>query len=240
MSSLQRHSVDIGGQPLKFQLRRSEKRRTLEISVGPNSDVLVTAPASASDDRVWAAIRRRAGWIRRQQRAYEALPTPPPPRQWVAGETHLYLGRQYRLRLRKGSKPEVRLTGPFFEVSLPRPWDRSAVRRAMERWYRLRTVALLNDRVIRARTSTSWLRAIPEPRVTVRAMRLRWGSATRSGGVYFSTELVKLPLGCIDYVVMHELAHLQIPHHGPKFCRLMSRCMPDWEKWKKRLEAHVV
>ena len=240
MSSLQRQTVDIGGQVVTFDLRRSERRRTLEISVGPNGGILVTAPASTSDDRVWAAVRRRAPWIRRQQRAYEALPTPLPPRQWVAGETHLYLGRQYRLKLRKAPKAEVRLTGRFFEASLPRPSDRFAVQRAMDRWYRKHAVAVLTDRVARARASTSWLRAVPLPRVTVRKMRLRWGSATARGGVYFSAELIKLPLGCIDYVVVHELAHLLIPHHGPKFWRLVSRCMPDWERWKARLETRVV
>lgn len=240
MSNLLHRTTDIGGHPLKFQLRRSEKRRTLEISVGPNGDVLVTAPTSAPDERVLAAIRRRVLWIRRQQRAYEALPSPLPPRQWVAGETHLYLGRQYRLKLRKGQKSDVRLSGTFFEVSLPCPVDHAAVQRAMESWYRKHAIALLVDRVLRARESASWLRAVPLPRVSVRAMRFRWGSATRQGGVYFSTELVKLPLGCIDYVVMHELTHLQIPHHGPKFWRLMSRCMPDWERWKRWLETQAI
>lgn len=240
MKSLQRQTVDIGGQPVTFDLRRSGKRRTLEISVGPNGGILVIAPISAANDRVWAAVRRRAPWIRRQLRAYEALPSPPPPRQWVAGETHLYLGRQYRLKLRKGSKSEVRLAGPFFEVSTPRPSDRFAVQRAMDRWYRKHAVAVLTDRVARIRASTSWLRAVPPPKVTVRKMHLRWGSATVRGGVYFSAELIKLPLGCIDYVVTHELAHLLIPNHGPQFWRLVSRCMPDWERWKSRLEMRVV
>jgi predicted metal-dependent hydrolase len=240
VSGLQDQTVNVGGQLLRFNLRRSQKRRTLEISVGPTGDILVTAPASASDERVWAALRRRAPWIRRQKRACEELPVPLPPRQWVAGESHLYLGRQYRLKLRQGPRSEVRLQGRFLEVSVPRPSDPSAVRRAIDRWYRRHAVALLTDRVTRVRQSTSWLRVGAEPRVKVRAMRLRWGSATQVGNLYFSTELIKLPLGCIDYVVVHELAHLQIPHHGPKFWRLMSRCMPDWQRWKKKLEGCAI
>lgn len=232
--------MEVGGQSLQFRLRRSPKRRTLEISIGPRGDIVVTAPVSASDERVWEAVRRRAPWIRRQKRAAESLPIPLPPRRWIAGETHLYLGRQYRLKLRKGARPAVRLSGPYFEVSVPQPSDTTAVQRAMSRWYRQHAVAILNERVIRARKSTSWLRVGREPRVMVRAMRLRWGSTTRAGGVYFNSELIKLPLGCIDYVVTHELAHLQIPHHGPKFGRLMSRCMPDWKRWKKRLETTTV
>lgn len=239
MSGVHR-TVEVGGQVLRFNLRRSAKRRTVEISVGPRGDIVVTAPVTASNDRVWAAVTRRAPWIRRQRRAYEELPAPLPPRQWTAGETHLYLGRQYRLKLRKGPEPTVRLTGQFFEVSLPDPSDASAVQRAMGRWYRRRAAALLADRVNLAWRSSSWLRAGPEPKVAVRAMRLRWGSATKAGRVYFNSELVKLPLGCVDYVVAHELAHLQVPHHGARFWRLMSRCMPDWKKWKQRLETRAV
>ncbi len=233
-------TVEVGGQALRFILRRSPKRRTVEISVGPKGDIVVTAPATASDDRVWAAVRRRAAWIQRQRREYEDLPAPLPARQWIAGETHLYLGRQYRLKLHKGPKSSVRLIGQFFEVSLPDPADTSAVQQAMDRWYRHRAAVVFADRVNLARRSSSWLRVGPQPRVAIRAMRLRWGSATRAGRVYFNRELVKLPLGCVDYVVAHELAHLQIPYHGAKFWRLMSRCMPDWEKWKRRLEARAV
>lgn len=239
MSALHR-TVEVGGQVLSFKFRRSAKRRTVEISVGPGGDIVVTAPASASDERVWAVVRRRVAWIHRQRKAYEALPAAPQPRRWIAGETHLYLGRQYRLKLHKGPTPSVRLYGQFFEVSLPDPADASAVQRAMGRWYRRRAAALLVDRVKLARRSTSWLRAGPEPKVAVRAMRLRWGSTTKAGRVYFNSDLVKLPLGCVDYVVAHELAHLQVPHHGAKFWRLMSRCMPDWEKWKQRLETRAV
>lgn len=220
---------------MEYQLRRSARRRTLEISVGPDRQVTVTAPATATAERIELSVRRRAGWIRRQQRAYEDLPPAPAPRQWVAGETHRYLGRQYRLRIAPGARPSVRLSGSFFIVSVSKPDDRQQVRRALECWYRKHAADLLTNRVTTALKSTTWLRNMDHPRVLVRQMRLRWGSVTSNGRIYFNVDLVKLPFGCVDYVVMHELAHLKVPNHGPKFWRLLSRCMPDWERWKSRL-----
>ncbi len=235
MSDVRPHSIDVGGRRLEYQLRRSLRRRTLEISVAPDRQVTVTAPATTSAERIELAIRRRASWIVRQQRKYEDLPPPPTPRQWVAGETHRYLGRQYRLKIVRGVRHSVRLCGAFFLISVPKPDDRHQVQRALEGWYRKHAVSLLTNRVSIARTSTTWLRMLEQPRVLVREMRLRWGSVTSNGRIYFNVDLVKLPLGCIDYVVTHELAHLKVPNHGPAFWRLLSRCMPDWERWKGRL-----
>jgi predicted metal-dependent hydrolase len=233
MRSEEPRTIDARGRPLVFHLRRSG-RRTLGISVEPDRRVLVTAPADATEERITTALRRRAGWIRHQQRVFEALPPPPSPRQWVAGETHRYLGRQYRLKLVKASIHSVRLAGGYFAVALADTSDRVCIQRLMDRWYRQHAETLLEDRVARIISSTTWLEMEPPP-ITVRVMRKRWGSTTRSGRIYFNLDVVKLPLGCIDYVAVHELAHLRIPHHGPAFWRMLDRCMPDWRAWRERL-----
>src|SRR5258708_26255525 len=127
MSVAHPHAIDVGGRRLEYLLRRSDRRRTLEISVAPDRQVTVTAPATATTERIELSVRRRAGWIRRQQRAYEDLPPPPSPKQWISGETHRYLGRQYRLTVVQGRRANVRLSGSFFVVMVPHPADRAAV-----------------------------------------------------------------------------------------------------------------
>lgn len=240
MSGAEQHTIDIKGQLLEYIVRRSTRRQTMAISVDPDQKVTVTVPHSISDQRIVTTLHRRLSWIRRQQRAYDALPPPPSPRKWVAGETHRYLGRQYRLKLVPGNQPSVRLSGAFFVVTAPSPNDRQQVQHAMENWYRVHAEQLFQRRLLSALSSTTWLKLPEKPPMTIRSMRLRWGSATPKGGVCFNLELIKAPLGCVDYVIMHELVHLEVPNHGPAFWRLLSRCMPDWEKWKDRLAKQEI
>ena len=234
MPASQERFLGAGKDMLSYTLRRTGRQRSIGIIVEPDSRVVVLAPFAADLQRVERIIRRRLPWIRRQRRSFEALPPPPLPRQWVAGETHRYLGRQYRLKLLTARERSVRLSGGYFVVTLQSPTNRAAVRRLVEAWYREHAKALLADRVRRVLASTTWLDSQIPP-ITTRVMRLRWGSTTGAGRICFNLDLIKLPLPCIDYVVAHELVHLAIPSHRPSFWRMLARVMPDWKRWRDRL-----
>lgn len=229
------HELSSGEETLRYELRWTARRRTVGIFVEPDRRVVVLAPRRADPQRVTRIVVSRLPWIRRQRRKLEALPPPPMPRQWVAGETHRYLGRQYRLKLVREAERSVRLAGGHFVVTLPTPTDRNAVRRLMETWYREHAKALLAARVERALAATTWLE-VERPPITIRALRQRWGSTTKAGRVMFNTDLVKLPLPCIDYVVAHELVHVKISDHSPAFWRMLGRVMPDWRRWREKLQ----
>ena len=232
--SLDERVLAADGAKLQYSLRRTLRRRTVGIFIEPDGRLVVLAPALSDTTVIEAILRRRLSWIRRQRLVLESLPAPLAPRQWVRGETHRYLGRQYRLKLVRRSDASVRLAGAFFVVGVLDPADTRLVRRLMETWYRQHAAALLRERVRRILTSTTWLDVEPPP-ITIRTLRRRWGSTTRSGRVAFNLDLVKLPLGCIDYVVAHELVHLRIPNHSPAFWKMLGRVMPDWKKWRERL-----
>jgi predicted metal-dependent hydrolase len=233
------YELYISEESLQYEVRRTSRRRTVGIFVEPDRRVVVLVPRGADSQRVERIIVSRLPWIRRQQRRLDVLPPAAVPRQWVAGETHRYLGRQYRLKLLSDREQSVRLIGGYFVVSLPKPNDRAGIQRLMEGWYREHAKALLAARVERALAATTWLE-VGTPPITVRVLQQRWGSTTAGGRVTFNVDLVKLNMPCIDYVVAHELVHIRIPNHSPAFWRMLGRVMPDWKRWQHRLSLAEV
>ena len=151
------------------------------------------------------------------------------------GETHRYLGRQYRLRLLESASRSVRLAGGYFLVSLPEPQDREAVRRLMETWYRGRARAVIQCRMERVLKATTWLGLEGCPAFSIKVLTHRWGSTTKGGRITFNVDAIKLPVACLDYVIAHELAHIRIPNHSLAYWRMLGRVMPDWERWRDKL-----
>lgn len=228
------YEIIFGGGRIGFGLRRSN-RRTLAITVRPDLSVVVTAPRKAAVETVLAKVRKRAGWIRRQQRFFGEFLPQTPPRRYLSGETHRYLGRQYRLKVVEAESAEVKLRGRFIWVHTPRKADTVRVRKLVQSWY----LTHAKERLARSfaeSTARLGTRLANLPRMQLRRMPKRWGSWTRRGGVWLNPELVTAPPTCIDYVVTHELCHAVHGHHGKKFYELLRRVIPDWETRKARLE----
>lgn len=230
-----RREVDLGGERRTYLLRRSP-RRTMAITIEPGGALVVTAPATVEIERIEAVLQRRRAWIARRSREVEALPPPSMPREWVSGETHRYLGRQYRLKVRRGEPSVVKLAGRFLWVTVPDQADQERVRQVVERWYRERARATFERRMAALVRTTPRLRLKEPPPLIVRKLAKRWGSCSPEGRILMNVDAVRLPVGCIDYLLVHELCHLRAPHHGAAFWRLLEACMPDWERWRKRLD----
>jgi len=224
-----------GGERIPFQIEY-RPRKTLAISVHPDSRLEVLAPKGIASAAVLPRVERRAGWIVRQLRYFEQFrPTHPGPR-YVAGETHLYLGRQYRLKLHTDPVGTVKLLGPYLHVWTEDRRDGTRVKGLLNRWYRSHAERVFERRLEVCQESCPSLRTA-EPRLTIRQMSRRWGSCTGTGNILLNLDLIKAPVHCIDYVIVHELCHLQIHNHSPDFYRLLARCLPDWEHRKARLAS---
>lgn len=229
--------ISLGGEVREYTLRRSSRRRTLAITIEPGGGLTVTAPETAGIDRIEAVMRKRRGWIAKRSREVAALVPPPPPREWVSGETHRYLGRQYRLKVIRGVSESIKLSGRYLRVTVARPASRGDVQRIVEAWYREHARTTFERRMSAVIRATPRLRLQESPPLIVRRLAKRWGSCTPEGRILMNVDAVKLPVGCIDYLLVHELCHLRVPHHGPAFWRLLDACMPDWERWRKRLDS---
>jgi len=228
-------TLAYGSEKIDFSLSFSPRRR-LTITVEPNGNVIVKAPAEATLETVLDQMHRKAGWIIRQRDAFAAFGPTMPPKKYVSGETHRYLGRQYRLRVTHGTTPSVKLIGRHFEVVTPDKTDAQSAQRQLESWYRRRAEHVFAERM-ESCLASSWFRSLEPPNWTIRKMKRRWGSCTKDGTILLNLLLIQASPSCIEYVITHELCHLIVHNHGPQFYRLLDRVLPDWRERKSRLES---
>ena len=234
----ERHHIRYGRQTIEFTVVRRE-RRTLEIAVEPDATVVVAAPHDASMEAIAEKVGKRAAWVRRQQAFFSQYLPRTPERRFVAGETHLYLGRQYRLKVVPHMQASVKLTRGFIVVQSREPDRAERTRELVEGWYRARAQIKFAERLEMS------LMRFPEPELfrprglIVRRMRQRWGSLSPSSRLLLNRRLIEAPVDAIDYVITHELCHIAVPHHGAGFFALLDRILPDWPRRKERLERRM-
>jgi hypothetical protein len=230
--------IKYDGETISFSLVRTKTKR-LTISVYPDLAVKVKAPKGKSLNQINARVERRAAWIARQLQHFRQAPPAAPKRRYVSGETHVFLGRQYRLKLHPADRNSVKLIGRYLHVCTRNPSFTHRVRDLVEDWYRDHAKRLLHRRVQQCHEHVKRF-GIPSPTIRLKKMQKRWGSCTRTASITLNSELIKAPSQCIDYVIVHELCHLRVHGHNDRFFRLLTACMPDWEHRKRRLDSIVL
>ena len=210
------------------------KRKLLAITVHPDLMVEVRAPLGTTLQAIRERIVKRGAWIQKAWREFELYLPAQPPRRYINGETHRYLGRQYRLRAEQGNDNCVKCLRGYFWVTTRAEPEPEQVKELMENWYRTHAQRVFYERLAECCKLAS-LEGIICPPITIRTMKTRWGSCSSRGRVTLNLELIKASKECIDYVILHELCHLKIPSHGLTFWRLMAKLMPDYEERKRKL-----
>lgn len=228
-------AIQFGTRQIQYRLHRDDRKR-LRVVVSPELTVDVFAPKTASDKQINAAIKKKAHWIARTLDKLETYHPLPGPKRYVSGETFVYLGRQYRLKVENGLRQPAKLSGRFLWVLVEDKAEVQAVKRAVDAWYRKRAHEALG-RYIEMCSTIASRHGVPEPLLIIRAMRRRWGSCSPTGRITLNVNLVQVPVHCIEYVIMHELCHLKNHNHSKAFYSLLTRCQPDWRKRKEILDG---
>lgn len=224
-------AIQFGSRIIDFRLEYSD-RKSLGITVTPEMEVLVKAPTDTTIAKVKERIRKKAPWIIKQQSFFLSFQPKTPNRKYISGETHLYLGRQYRMQIKIGKDESVKLKGKFIEVTVN---EKSRTKDLLNDWYL--NHARTKFHAVAAPLIDKFKKYKVEPSsIVLREMPTRWGSCTPKGKIILNPELIKAPKGCIEYVIIHELCHLVHRDHSQRFIDLQTKEMKDWEKWKLKLE----
>ncbi|HPS86338.1 MAG TPA: SprT family zinc-dependent metalloprotease [Spirochaetota bacterium] len=229
------YEIQYSDEKITYIVERS-KRKTLELSVLPDMSVIVIAPLESSLDDIDRIVRKRAHWILKQRDYFKQFVPKEPPRQYVSGETHRYLGRQYRLKVIESKEKGVKLQGKVIFITSDMGNDPVLNKKLLYKWYKehaeLKYDELIDQCLIKLKKY-----GIEKPEVTIRKMTSRWGSCdSYKKKIILNTGLIKAPSHCIEYVIMHELCHLKYADHDNRFYKFLTLVMPDWKGRKDRLE----
>ncbi|GAP13261.1 predicted metal-dependent hydrolase [Longilinea arvoryzae] len=206
--------------PIRIDRLIRSKRRTLALQIDAGGRLTVRAPLRLPRAEIERFVQSRAGWIRRHQQ--RSLAAQPPEHHYQAGERFLYLGEEYPLAIVDAVRPALELREGQFRLS------RAALPRAEQlftRWYRNQA------RQVFAHRADFHARRVGEhfDRLRVSSARTRWGSCSSRRTLSFTWRLVMAPPAAIDYVIIHELAHLQVHAHSHSFWGLVEAWLPEWK-----------
>jgi predicted metal-dependent hydrolase len=228
-----------GDARVPYQVQEDSKRSTrIAIHVDPDGTVVVDAPPGYSDQAVQQAVQKRARWVVTHVAEAVHRFDQVRPREYVSGEQVLYLGRRYVLKVILTPKPckMPKLLGNRLQVE-SRTGDPDDIRGRVRAWYRSRARDYFAQRLNQVSARLSWVDSTPQFRLL--EMTRQWGSCSPGGQIILNPHLIKTPRPCVDYVLIHELAHLIHHNHGPEFFRVLDREVPDWHWQKQVLDGMV-
>lgn len=230
-------TISYGKTEIDYELLIMD-RKTLEIAVHPDKNVVVKAPQTSSLETIEEKIKKRSRWIKRQIAYFNQFNPRTPNRKYVGGESHLYLGRKYRLKIEVSDKDKVLLKNGYFYIKSTsiKP---EHIQQLMNSWYR-RMAKMRLSKIFDDCWKDFKKGDLNKPNLKLQKMDKRWGSLSSTGQLTLNVNLIQTPKECIEYVVIHELCHLIHHNHSTEFYKLLDRTLPDWMKRKHKLEMSLI
>ena len=231
MAQITRDHIQYGATIIDYDIEFAQ-RKTLSICVNPDSSVCLRAPIDTTLEQIQQKVHKRASWILKQKRFFESFGTSTTKRQYISGESHLYLGRQYMLRVKESNVNAVHYQNNIIEIECRHKKDAGIL---LQTWYRQRANVKFQEYAQPIIEQFSIYGVKPQS-LSIKKMDKRWGYCTIDGHITLNPRLICAPRCCIEYVITHELCHLIYRSHNKEFYALLTKEMPHWEKWKNKLE----
>lgn len=203
-------------------------RKTLSIIVERDRSILVRAPKGMSAEQIRKKVDEKKLWIFEKTRHPQKYPPEPVKKEFITGETVLYLGRNYRLEITDAKLEGLKFEGCFY---IPRR-EKIQAGELFQAWYIERAREKLLPRI----RHFAEVMGVKYERLLISDLKYRWASCTPKNNLNFNWRIIKAPMYVVDYLIVHELAHLLEPNHTQKFWNIIAVQIPDYEKPKKWLK----
>jgi predicted metal-dependent hydrolase len=229
MRSQETRSIRFGGKEVAYLLKRSSRRKSVGLTVN-ESGLTVNVPWRASERWIRTVLHAKQRWVLEKLAAWTQNPL---ERRWQSGETLTILGENTLLVVRQDPRPVIACDAGCLLVALPVAPRREAIEEIVIRW--LKQLAYEHF-LCRVRHFAPRL-GVPSPRLLLSNAKTRWGSCNKRGEVRINWRLIQAPPHLIDYVVVHELAHLLQMNHSPAFWKVVARICPNYAQARQDLNV---
>jgi len=227
--------ASLDGQTISYTIKRSARARQVRLEVRRDTSLTVVLPKSYNLGYLSDLLQDKRQWILSKLAQCSQAPLLPAEKAPQSGDTIPYLGRDVEVVRRRSLEEaeSAKLEGERLIVNLRGSRDGS-LGPVLEQWYRMQAARLIKGRA----EELSARLGLPYSRLIIRGQRTRWGSCSQRGTLSFNWKLMMAPPPVIDYVILHELAHLKEMNHTSRFWGLVAEHCPQWRQHKRWLKDH--
>lgn len=227
----------FGSLSYKYHLL-DQDRKTMSLTVKPDLTIVVTRPRNADEKKVETFLRKKWYWLEKQITFFKKYQRKNYEKEYVSGESFLYLGKQYKLSIKRSSTEKISLTkGLIVLHTKSSVADGKHNKLLLDHWYNEKIKKIFSERFEVVKTNFDYNTNI---KIVSREMKRRWGSYLRRGQIILNPKLIYTSKNCIDYVITHELCHFKCKNHNKAFFKLLDKKYPKWGKVKEKLEMYSI
>lgn len=215
-----------------------EARKTISLTVKPDLTLVVKSPLKYSQEKINNFLKRKWIWIEKQLAFFKKFQSNGREKEYISGESFLYLGRQYKLLVKKAQRSGVKLDhGKIILNTTDEVANGENNKKILHKWYKEKTEYVFRERYKIVLYNFEYDTV---PNLALKKMDKRWGSFVSNKKIILNPKLIHAPKYCIDYVITHELCHLERKRHDAKFYKLLESKIPNWTKIKEKLELKLL
>ena len=234
---MNKEHVIINGEKIVFYIKIKEVKN-INLKVKIDKKIIVSAPNDIALDEIKYFIKNKYSWIKKQLDYYDTYSEQKEKINFENGETIYLLGKQYKIKMVPNNINYIKINNKYIEIHIKQKYinNKNYIEKIYIKWlkeYALNIIEKCIDKYLIVLNKYG----VSVSNIEIRTMKARWGSCNiKSKKILFNTKLIKTPMCCVEYVVLHELCHFKYSNHNEKFYKFITIFMPDWEQRKKILD----
>ncbi|MBU4511572.1 M48 family metallopeptidase [bacterium] len=215
-----------------------QSRKTVSLAVQPSFRIILKCPIGYKDEKIQKFLKNKWHWLEKQIKYFKKYQKNILIKEYISGESFLYLGRQYKLMIKRGKEDKVSLRyGKLLLSTTENIANKKHNKKMLQNWYSERINKIFRDEYKKVLKDFNY---DFEPRLITREMSKRWGSFLSNKKIILNPKLIQASKECIDYVITHELCHMRHKNHDVKFYKALKNKIPNWEEVKEKLELRFL